>query len=147
MLLLERVLGRAGDASLAGPLHDLAHRGRVEHLRVSPADAARRRLRLTTDAGTECAIALERPQRLEHGSVLLLEPDRAIVVQLEEVPWLRVAADSAEAALRLGFVAGHHHWRVEFDGPRLRIALDVPRQHYLDRLHGYFGEGGIRVEG
>ena len=45
MLRIETILGSATSAEFAGRLHDLAHAGRVETLRLPASDVARRRLR------------------------------------------------------------------------------------------------------
>ncbi len=129
---------------MAEKLHRLSHGGRLEEIRLSAADTARKRLRVTTDKGTDCAIALNRDASLENGSVLLLEDERAIVVRMVETKWLRIAPADAAAALELGYFAGNLHWRVRFDGGVLEIALEGPEQNYLDRLAGHFDSGRAR---
>ena len=52
------------------------------------ANMQRRRFRATTDQGTDCAVSLARNQKLSNGSVLYLNEDRAIVVQMAEDEWL-----------------------------------------------------------
>ena len=138
-------IGNALDARLEPRLHALEHRGLVEYVTVRGADLARKRLRLMTDRGTECALALPRDIRLEHGSVLILEDDWAVVVRLEELPWLVLEAQTRESALRLGFLAGHHHWRAKFDGNRIQVALDQGREFYLDRLRTHLEEGSVSI--
>lgn len=145
MLRLTRILGNASEPELAEKLHACGHHGRVESITLDPADTARKRLRLTTDAGTDCAIALSRAERLENGSVLLLEADRAIVVRMRETEWLRLSPKDAAAALELGYFCGNLHWRVRFDGPILEIALDGPKGNYLERLAAHLESGRARL--
>lgn len=147
MLRLTRILGNASEPEIAERLHDCSHHGRVETITLDPADTARKRLRLTTDAGTDCAIALSRAEHLENGSVLLLERDRAIVVRMRETEWLRLSPEGTAAALELGYFCGNLHWRVRFDGPILEVALDGPRQNYLDRLGAHLESGKARLVG
>ena len=85
MLRLNRILGQASDPAFFDRLHELQHHGHVERILIGVEDAARHRLRVRTDAGTECAIALTRDQRLANGSILLLEEDRAILIAIGEV--------------------------------------------------------------
>ncbi len=139
------ILGNASDPPFADRLHALRHADRVEYVRIGAQDLARRRIRIRTDRGTECAIGLARDDRLEHGAVLELTDERAIVVELESLPWLELEPADRPSALELGFLAGHHHWRVEFAGNRLRVALDQPREAYLKRLEKILGAGGARV--
>jgi urease accessory protein len=146
MLRLETILGLATAPEFAEALHQLEHRGRVEYLTLSEADTQRHRLRALTDRGTECAIALPRHQRLTNGAVLLLEKDRAVVVRMQELQWLTLQARDAAAALELGYFAGNMHWKVEFDGGRLRIALQGPAETYLERLSHFLEDGrAVRV--
>lgn len=143
MELLDTILGFASDAPFDAALHDLGHAGRVEYLTVAPDDVARKRLRLRTDKGTDCAVALAREAVLADGAVLRLDPDRAIVVRLSERQWLALAARDHAAALELGHLAGNLHWKVRFDGTTLLVALEGPRQTYLDRLAPMLADGRV----
>jgi urease accessory protein len=129
---------------VAEALHDLEHRGHVEYVTLSEADTHRHRLLTLTDRGTECAIALPRHQRLSNGAVLLLEKDRAVVVRMQEIRWLVLQPRDAEAALELGYFAGNMHWKVDFDGGRLRVAVQGPEDSYLERLAHLLSDGRLR---
>ena len=144
VLYLNQILGNSSEAALAERIHRLSHDGKLEEIRLSAADTARKRHRVTTDKGTDCAIALARDTRLENGSVLLLEEGRAIIVRMLETKWLRIASANDSAALELGYFVGNLHWRVRFDGAVLEIALDGPEQIYLDRLAKHFESGRAR---
>ena len=144
MLRLDSILGTATDAAIAEQLHHLEHRGKVEYIMLAGEDTARRRLHVTTDRGTECAILLARADRLSNGAVLLLEEQRAIVVRLKEAEWLALQPRDAAAALELGYFAGNMHWPVRFDGTTLKITLHGPVQTYLDRLDHLLKDGRIR---
>ena len=144
MLRLDKIVGRMTDPELADRLHRLDHAGRVERIPLEKEDTARHRLRVTTDRGTECAIALPRSEHLSDGTVLLLEDDRAIVVQMKEPEWLELAPRDVDAALRLGYFAGNMHWPVRFDGRILRIELHGARETYLERLRDLLNDGRVR---
>lgn len=143
MLKLDAILGVATEPEIAEALHDLEHRGRVEYLSLSESDTQRHRLRALTDRGTQCAIALPRHQHLANGAVLLLEKDRAVVVRMQETAWLVLQPRDAEAALELGYFAGNMHWKVAFDGERLRIAVQGPVESYLERLAHLLRDGRV----
>jgi urease accessory protein len=144
MLRLDTIVGTAADADLAARLHHLEHEGKVEYIVLAGEDTARRRLHVTTDRGTECAIMLARADRLANGAVLLLEKDRAIVVRLKEAEWLALQPRDAAAALELGYFAGNMHWLVRFDGAVLKVALHGPVQTYVERLDHLLKDGRIR---
>ena len=67
LLRITALQGNALDSGLAQTIHELEHRDCVEYVTVRGTDLARKRLRLLTDGGDECAIALPRDVALEHG--------------------------------------------------------------------------------
>ena len=145
MLRLTRIVGDATEPAIADRLHALDHDGRVESIALDAADTARKRLRVQTDKGTDCAIALARSDRLANGAVLLLEPNRAVVVRMRETVWLALGPRDMAAALELGYFCGNLHWRVRFEGAVLKVALDGPRESYLARLAQHLGDGRARL--
>ena len=145
MLRLFGIVGHRDDPALAARLHDLAHRDQIEYLVVPPLDAARRRLRWTTDRGTDCAISLSREARLTDGAVLLLEPGRAIPARVGEQARWRLRPTTTEAALALGWHAGHLHWRVRACGSDLVVLLDAPEVEYRARVAPLLESGAVEV--
>lgn len=145
MLKLQGIVGHVDDSAIAAKLHHLRHNGTVEYLLLAPADTQRKRLRVTSDVGTDCAIALARDERLEDGSVLLIDDQRAIVVRLEELRWLTLEPTSLPAALELGYFVGNLHWRVKFDGERLKVAIEGDEGFYRDRLAPMIGKRLARI--
>ena len=147
MLKLESIVGSASEPAIADQLHHLSHHGQVEYLTLSEEDTHRHRLRASTDAGTECAVVLDRTQHLYNGAVLMLTDERAVVVRMSETPWLTLAPRDTAAALELGYFAGNMHWAVRFEGAWLQIALQGPAQRYLERLEPLFADGRARQVG
>ena len=145
MLRLTQILGNATEPDIAERLHALEHDGRVETIKLDAADTARKRLRVQTDKGTDCAVALARSERLANGAVLLLEEDRAVVVRMRETVWLALRPRDLAAALELGYSCGNLHWRVRFEGALLKVALDGPRETYLARLAQHLADGRARI--
>ena len=134
MLRVESIAGHIADPALAVELRRLRRRGSIEYLVLAQADTQRKRLRLTSDAGTDCAIALPRNERLDDGSVLFIDEHRAIVVRIDKLPWLTVKPVSLASAIELGHLAGSMHWRVKFDGTRLKVAIEGDEGAYRDRM-------------
>jgi urease accessory protein len=148
MITITAIVGTASDPSLAEKLHRLEHDDKVEILLVGEEDASRRRLRGTTDKGTDVAIALAREDRLVDGAVLLIDETRAIVLRRALQRWLRITPRDGDAALEAGYCAGNHHWKVRFEPGALLIATQGPAEHYVDRLAHLVTSGRIawRVE-
>lgn len=140
MLRIDRVLGSRLDPALAEQLHELEHLGAVDLLTVPVADVSRRRFRAVTQGGTEVAVVLPRNQQLFDGAVLVLEPDRAVVVRVARERWLRLQPRAIADAIELGYHAGNLHWRVRFDDEALMVAMEAPMEDYLARLAGLIGE-------
>ena len=145
VLRLNAIIGQTTDAPFFDKLHHLQHDGRVERIVLGAEDAARHRLRVQTDAGTECAISLPRDQRLTNGSILLLDQDRAIVVMMRDEEVLKLVPADTAAALELGYFAGNMHWPVRFQDAELHILMHGPAQSYLDRLQPMLAKGRISL--
>jgi len=143
MLILDRILGQASDPVLADRLHDLSHAGQLETLTLSAGDIQRHRLRLVGDRGTDCAIRLERHQQLRNGSVLMLDDQHAIVVQMEDQQYLALKHRDAATALELGYFAGNMHWTVRFSEDTLQIQLIGDETDYLERLQPMLADGRV----
>lgn len=143
MLRLTAILGYASDPDFSERLHTLGHVGKVETVVLTRADAKRHRLRVTTDHGTEVAIALARDEALGDGAVLHLDEDQAVVVRMQEEEWLTFVPRDINAALELGYMAGNLHWRVRFTPAGLAVAREGPEHTYLDRVRPLLTSGRI----
>jgi|SRR5215204_2263890 len=143
MIKVERIVGGRLDDGIADRLHDLEHHGVVEEVVLDVADLSRRRLRATTSRGSEIAIALTRDQRLYDGAVLLLDPQRAILVRVAAERWIRFRCKSISDAIELGYHAGNLHWRVRFEGEALLVALEAPAEDYIARLGALISDGRV----
>jgi len=146
VLQLNHILGNIGDSDFSQKIHELSHAGNLESVHLSTSDSLRKRLRVTTDKGTDCAIILNRKAHLSNGSILWLDNDRAIIVKLLETIWLRLIPADTAVALELGYFAGNLHWRVRFAGTKLEVALEGSEKSYLDRLKPYFESGKVKRE-
>ncbi|MGJ4918920.1 urease accessory protein UreE [Bradyrhizobium sp. SZCCHNR3003] len=143
MLRLHGILGRASDKAYAGRIHALEHRGGIELLFVPPEDAGRKRFRLITDRGTDCAVSLDRDEELVDGALLHLDSDRAIIARFGEQHVLRLKARDEASALKLGWHAGNLHWRVRFEGDSLVVLLDAPIETYRARIKPLLDAGEV----
>ena len=146
MHLVTSILGSADDPQFHEDVHRLEHAGHLEWLILPRADLARRRLRATTDKGSEIAVALPRDVGLFDRALLIQESDLAVVVRVEAERWLPLRPRDRAAALALGYHAGNLHWRVRFDGNLLLVALERPLESYIDRLSEFLDSGSVAIE-
>ena len=136
--ILEGIVGWVTDRAVADRLHELRHHPDLEHaveyLHLDVHDLDRRRLRATSDAGTDYAIVLPRDSALADGAVLLLEPDRAVVVRAGAPRTITLRANDIGAALRLGFLVGHLHWKADQRDESVVVHLEGPESDYTSRI-------------
>ena len=136
--VLDGIVGWVTDRAVADRLHELRHHTDLEHaveyLHLDVHDLDRKRLRATSDAGTDYAIVLQRDRALADGAVLLLEPDRAVVVRAGVARTMTLRANDIGAAMRLGFLAGHLHWKVDQRGDTVVVHLEGPESEYISRI-------------
>lgn len=144
-MTLTDIVGYATDQIISEQLHDLSHSGGIEYIKLEREDTLRKRLRVTGDKGTDCAIALSRDIALSDGVVLHLDDRSAIVVRMVQERWLSVKPANSAAAVELGYFAGNLHWRVRFDSDILMIAIEGPVDFYLGRLQPYLDNGRAKV--
>lgn len=144
--MLVSVLGHAGDHDWHDRLHAMAHQGRVEVLSIPETDAARKRMRVVSDRGRDCAIALPRDQALTDGAVLYCDDALAVIARVDGAARLRLMPATIGDALRLGHWCGNLHWKVIFDGQAMLVVLEGPVQRYLDRLHDLHGLADFTVD-
>ena len=143
MLRLHGIVGKAQDPAYRAMLHELEHMDGIELLFVPPSDAGRKRFRLTTDRGTDCAVSIDRDEKLTDGAVLYIDPRRAIVARFGEQAVWRLRPKDQAAALKLGWNAGNLHWRVRFEEASLVILLDAPLHTYRARILPLLEEGDV----
>jgi urease accessory protein len=135
------IVGSAAEPRISDLIHDLEHHGRIDYLTLGADDIQRRRLRAITDGGEECGIALDRDAQLFDGAVLRLGHNSALVVRTKNTAWLTLVPRDTGAALELGYFSGNMHWKVQFDGPVLKIALKGTADDYLARLQPFIESG------
>ncbi|MFN8201989.1 MAG: hypothetical protein U0S48_05460 [Solirubrobacteraceae bacterium] len=122
MLAVRGPIGTEDEARFAGRTR--------EHVRVTWDEASKRRLRRTTEAGTDVAVTLDRDGYLADGDVLDDDGARIVVVRrpLERALVVRLdpASDRAvrlRAAVLLGHAFGNQHVPLEVDGDEVRVPV------------------------
>lgn len=143
MLRLHGILGGEKDPRYRDQLHHLEHHDGIELLFVPPSEAGRKRFRLLTDRGTDCAISIDRDQELTDGALLYIDPSRAIVARFGAQAVWRLRPANTAAALKLGWNAGNLHWRVRFEEDCIVILLDGPPADYRARIAHLMDDGDI----
>jgi urease accessory protein len=117
MLLVREIAGHRDHPRFAGR--------QIEHLDVAYDEASKRRLRRSTDAGTDIAVDLRAGGYLADGAVLHDDGRRLVVVRRRPERALVVRLDRCGTgeAVRLGHAFGNQHVPLEVEGNEVRIPL------------------------
>ncbi len=144
-MIINQVLGLITDHDFSSKLHDVSHHGVAEKIILKAEDINRHRLKVLTTQGREIAIQLPRNQHLQNGSLLHLDTNHAIWVEVDEPKYLRLRPKSMSIALELGYFAGNMHWQIRFDDDVLEIYLQSHKAFYLERLNHFILDDLIEV--
>jgi len=145
---MRRVDGVVGnvddDPELAEAVAAHERAGTLERVVLDDVERRRSRLRVTTEAGTELGVLVDRPE-LTAGDVLLVEDDRAVVVAFEPREAFVVEFPAAEAAVstavEFGHRVGNQHWDVAVDGDTVYVPVEADRAIIEDVLGPYLPSG------
>jgi urease accessory protein len=144
ILHVTEILGDSREACYAGR--------RRETVTVGSADAAKRRLRLRTDAGTDVGVDLPRGSYLREGAVLADDGSRIVVVEraLEQALVIRLPSGLAREALigaaaRIGHAFGNQHTPMDVDGEEIRVPITTSAELAEQTVRGLELGPGIEL--
>jgi urease accessory protein len=152
MVLVEAVLGNAGDAEWAARLSTAS----IDALELDHWEAQKNRFRKKTVGGVEVAVSLDRGTFMRDGDVLLWDTQvaRAVVarISLRDVMIIHlgelegVAPDVAlRTCVELGHALGNQHWPALVKDGRVYVPLTVDRKVMSSVMNTHRFEG-IRYE-
>jgi urease accessory protein len=95
------------------------------------------RRRARTSGGREVALALPTGTTLQPGTILAVEADWYLQVEAAYEAVIAVCPRDRDAAIRIAFEVGNHHFPLALDGDTLLVPDDPAMRHLLERL----GEG------
>jgi urease accessory protein len=150
MLRIDTIDGNVHeDESLAAAADRHETRGTLERVAVDARTRKKSHLRVTSDAGTDLGVVVDRPE-LAAGDVLHRDDDRMIVVTVESREALVVDLPedtSLTAAAELGHRVGNQHWDLATSGRTLYVSLDADRRIAETVLDDHLPDGAdVRVE-
>ncbi len=136
---IDGVLGNVdGDESLARQVREHDSAGTLERVEIAAGERRRSRLRVETDAGTDLGLVPGR--ELRSGDVLVLEDDRAVVVEFESreaavIPLPEATRESLARVSELGHRIGNRHWDLAVDDGALYVPV-VADRHIVEDVLG-----------
>ncbi len=124
---------------------EMLAKGAVEKLSISRPEAERLRMRKTTDAGADVALAMPAGTRLRHGDVVHLG-DRMIIIYIEpeKVAVVRLKDSSTRTAALVGHAIGNLHRPVKVQDNR--IILPIQSDNEIEMLRRQLGPIAGSVE-
>ncbi len=151
MYVVNSVLGNVHETeSIALDVQRLEKEGRVERVFVPFHDAGRRRIKVTTDQGTEIGVDLPVDESLQDGDVLTGAhgSDRLIVIEVAPSEAMALSmsklipADQLfEFGVKLGHMLGNQHWpiTVKDDVVYSPLTIDHAVMETVVKTHGFDG--------
>jgi len=152
LVLIERILGNAGDPAWSARLAGLA----VDRLALDHWEAQKNRFRKTTAGGLELAVSLDRGTFLRDGDILLHDAaaGRAVVARIALRDVMVVHLDQLGAldpqiamrtCVELGHAMGNQHWPALVKDGRVYVPLTVDRKVMASVMNTHRFDG-IRFE-
>jgi urease accessory protein len=126
MYLIERIPAVIADELLAGKERDT----------VVMTSEERRwgRRRVKTFSGREIALALPTGTVLDPGTIIAIEDNWYLQIEAANEAVLAVRLHNRDAAVRLAFEVGNHHFPLALDNDDLLVPDDIAMVQLLDRL-------------
>src|ERR1700733_4055317 len=126
MLTVERIAPRLSDGERAAKERD--------HLSMTSEERRWVRRRAISARGRSVALALPTGTVLHPGDILANEPRWYLEVEAAEEPVLAVQPRDYQAALRVAFEVGNHHFPLAIQGEELLVPDDTAMFQLLKRL-------------
>jgi urease accessory protein len=142
MKRVDGVIGNQNDdPELAEAVDVHESTGSLEAVVLDDTERRKSRLRVETDAGTDLGILVDQPE-LSAGDVLVLDDDRAVVVEFEAreafVIELPEPTDSTlMTSVELGHRVGNQHWDIAVDDGTVYIPVEADKAIIEDVLGPY----------
>ncbi|MCM1503883.1 MAG: urease accessory protein UreE [Muribaculum sp.] len=120
-------------------LADKISKAQVEYLDLDQWTAQKSRFIVSSDKGTQCAVALKRNHQLIEGDVLEYDPstNKAIVARIELSPVFVIDLSAVEkqdklsiiqTCIELGHAIGNQHWPAVIKGTKVYVPLTVDKK-------------------
>jgi urease accessory protein len=126
MLTVERIV--------ASPGIDTRNRKERDCVRMTSEERRWVRRWITSMRGREVALALPTGTVLQPGDILVNESAWYLEVEAAEEPVLAVRPHDRQAALRIAFEIGNHHFPLAIEGEELLVPDDTTMERLLNRL-------------
>jgi urease accessory protein len=126
VVIIEQIAPRLGDGERAAKERD--------YLRMTSEERRWVRRRATSVRGREVALALPTGTVMHPGDILANEPRWYLEVEAAEEPVLAVRPRDSQAALRVAFEVGNHHFPLAIKGEELLVPDDTAMVQLLNRI-------------
>lgn len=146
---MRRVDGIVGnvddDAELADRMAAHERNGTLERVALDAADRKKSRLRVTTDAGTDFGVLVDRPE-LRAGDVLVDDGESFVVVAFDRLEAFVIelpepTPEALASAVELGHRIGNQHWGLALDGSTVYVPVEADRRIIENVLGEYLPNG------
>jgi urease accessory protein len=152
LITIDRTIGNIGqDHNLKEKYEELCREELCERVRITRLESRRVRMRKTSDKGTDVALTLPNGSQLRHGDILLFEPHKMIVIELEpenvamiEIKYNIHQDDIIEVPVRVGHTIGNLHRPIKLEGNKIYFPIQADTE--LDMFRKLFGHLNEHLE-
>lgn len=134
---IEKIQGNIRtDAELRKQFEVFSAQSRIEKVLLSRKDAAKNRLRVTSNNGREVLIDVPRGTIIRHGDVLDFNEEYMLVAEWYPEDTAVITAqpsdkhhdDDIELGVQMGYVLGIKHWPLSVEGRRIYVPVEASRE-------------------
>jgi urease accessory protein len=149
MITKDKVVGNIKkDQKLREKYDGFCTRKLCETVKITRFESTRVRMRKTSDKGTDVALILPQGAQLRDGDIIMLEPDKLIIVEIEpeNVAMIEIKNnirenEIIEVPVKIGHTIGNLHRPIKVEGNKIYFPIQADTElEMFKKLFGHLNE-------
>jgi urease accessory protein len=133
LITIDKVVGNIKkDHKLREKYDDFCTRKLCETVKITRLESSRVRMRKASDKGTDVALILPQGARLRDGDIIMLEPDKLIIIEIEPENVAMIEIENnieqdhiTEVPVRVGHTIGNLHRPIKLEGNKIYFPIQA----------------------
>ena len=133
MITIDKVVGNIKkDQKLREKYDDFCSRNLRETVKITRSESSRVRMRKVSDKGTDVALILPQGAQLRDGDIIILEPDKLIIIEIEPENVAMVEIEKnieqdhiTEVLVTVGHTIGNLHRPIKLEGNKIYFPIQA----------------------
>ena len=133
MITIDKVVGNIKkDQKLREKYDDFCSRNLRETVKITRSESSRVRMRKVSDKGTDVALILPQGAQLRDGDIIMLEPDKLIIIEIEPENVAMVEIEKnieqdhiTEVLVTVGHTIGNLHRPIKLEGNKIYFPIQA----------------------